>query len=99
MRLSKKWTKRWADEYDIDRVLYDFVYQYNTSHDCKIIILYKITIFRTLKLYSNRPGALIGPKGVNINHIKDVLKDKNIKDVKVYEIKNIVSNCNIYSEI
>ena len=94
--ISKKYS---IDNYDIVRVLYDFVNQFNTCHDRKIIILYKITAFRTLKLYSNRPGSLIGPGGININHIKSELKDKGIKDVKVYEIKHVISNCNIYGEL
>lgn len=88
-----KWQKQIIDEYNIQRILNEFIENIKTP----IIILYKINKNNILNLYSNRPGVLIGPAGRDINYLtSEIQKITPIKEIKIYEIKNIINNCNIY---
>lgn len=92
MKLFKH-QKKMINEYNIEIILNEFIKNIKTP----IIIIYKINRFNILNLYSNRPGVLIGPAGRNINYLKsEIQKITPIKKIKIYEIKNIINNCNIY---
>ena len=62
----------------------------------------RIVIERTLKrititVCTNRPGLIIGKGGKDINMLtKRFTEECNAKDVKIFEMKNLVSNCGIY---
>ena len=88
-----KYQKKMINEYNIEIILNEFIKNIKTP----IIIIYKINRFNILNLYSNRPGVLIGPAGRDINYLKSkIQKITPIKKIKIYEIKNIINNCNIY---
>ena len=63
----------------------------------KTVIHLEITNRGVIKLYTNRPGLIIGKGGKDINMLTKRFREEcNAKDVKLYEMKNIVSNCGIY---
>ena len=87
--------KRNVDEFAIKYILEEFLS--SLKYDTKMIIYYKISGRGDIKLFTNRPGILVGRKGENINMIKErFINEANIRDTKIYEMKNIVSNCDIY---
>ena len=92
MTLNKLF-KRNVDEYRVKRILKQFV---KSCSNTKIVIYFEITGRGVVKLYTNRPGILIGRGGKDINAIKESLKKEcNAKDVKLYEMRTIVSNCGV----
>lgn len=85
--------KKKVNEYHLKNILEDFVktIPHNT------IIYFNITNKGVVNLYSNRPGILIGCRGETKNKLTDRFKKEcNVKDVKIYELKYVVSNCGIY---
>ena len=85
--------KRNVDDFQIGYILREFIKPIKTN----IIIHFEITNKGVVNLYSNRPGILIGSCGNNISLIKHRLqKECNAKDVKIFEMRNLVSNCGIY---
>ena len=86
--------KRKVNEYMVRDILYQFV---NSVTVCKMIIYYEISRSGVIKLYTNRPGILVGKGGETIYAIKDEMISKaNVKDVKIIEMKRFVSNFNEY---
>lgn len=86
--------KREVKRYQVESILKDFVKNFNAS---KMIIHFETTKRGTVKIYTNRPGLLIGKAGKDIDMLTERFKeDCNAKNVKLYEMKNIVSNCGIY---
>ena len=82
-----------VDEYRIRDILNDFIKPIETN----IFIHYEVNNKRVVKLYTNRPGLIIGKAGKDINMLTEKLKTEcNVKDVKLYEMKYIVTNCGIY---
>ena len=87
--------KRKVDEYAIKRVLSEFL---NTVTNCKMIIYYTVSRRGIVKMYTNRPGILVGPGGRDIEAIRNELVAKaNVKDVKIIEMKQFVTNFKEYS--
>lgn len=93
--------KRWynnlfrhkVSEYNLCCILKDFIKNCNS----KIVIHCEITRRGVVKLYTNKPGLVIGKGGKDIDELKFKLKiSANVKNVKLYEMKNTVSNCGIY---
>ena len=79
-----------VDVYGVKSILRRFV----KSIEAPTVIAYEITDSSIVNLYSNRPGVIIGLHGKNIDNIKTEMQETcNVKDVKVFEIRNIVSNC------
>lgn len=93
----KRWCyklfRRKVSEYTLTYTLKEFIKNCNS----KIIIHCEITRRGVVKLYTNRPGIIIGKGGKDINELKRELKiSANIKDIKIYEMKNVASNCGFY---
>ena len=85
--------KRTVNDFQIKCILKEFIKPIQS----KIVIKVEITKKGVIKLYTNRPGLIIGKGGKDINMlIKRFREECNAKDVKLYEMKNIVSNCGIY---
>ena len=85
--------KRKVNDFQIKCILIDFIKPIQS----KIVIYFEITNRGVIKLYTNRPGYLIGKAGKDIKMLTNRLKNEcNAKDVKIFEIKNLVSNCGIY---
>lgn len=85
--------KRKINEYRIKDILREFIKHCNS----KIVIHYEVTYRGVVKIYTNRPGIIIGRAGKDIKMLTERFKNEcNVKDVKLYEMKNIVSNCGIY---
>ena len=85
--------KRTVNDFQIKCILKEFIKPIQS----KIVIHVEITNRSVIKLYTNRPGLIIGKGGKDINMLtKRFTEECNAKDVKLYEMKNIVSNCGIY---
>ena len=85
--------KRTVNDFQIKCILKEFIKPIQS----KIVIHVEITNKGVIKLYTNRPGYLIGKAGKDIKMLTNRFKNEcNAKDVKLYEMKNIVSNCGIY---
>lgn len=85
--------KRKVNDFQIKCILIDFIKPIQS----KIVIYFEITNRGVIKLYTNRPGYLIGKAGKDIKMLTNRLKNEcNAKDVKIFEIKNLVSNCGLY---
>ena len=85
--------KRKVNEYAITSILR----QHLKSISPKMTIHFTVTYTGIVKLYTNRPGILIGKHGTNIKMLTEKIKKEcNAKDVKVYEMKHIISNEGIY---
>lgn len=85
--------RRKVNDFQIKCILKEFIKPIQS----KIVIHFEITNRGVIKLYTNRPGYIIGKAGENIKMLTNRFKNEcNVKDVKLYEIKNIVSNCGIY---
>ena len=85
--------KRQVDIFEVEYILRQFV------KECKInmIIHFEVTRTGLVKLYTNKPGLIIGRAGKDINMLTKKFKEEcNVKDVRLYEMKNLVSNCGIY---
>lgn len=89
--------RREVDRFAIKDYLYQHLKSFIKNSDTGIIIHYDVTKRGVVNLYTNRPGIIIGKGGKTIDEITLILKNKcNVKDVRVYEMKNIISNCGIY---
>ena len=85
--------RRNVKTYRIKDILNEFIKDIN----CKIMLHFDITRRGVVKLYTNRPGLIIGRAGKDINMLTEKLKTEcNAKDVKLYEMKHVVSNCGLY---
>lgn len=89
--------RRKVDRFAIEDYLYQYLKSFIDNGDTKLIIHYDVTKRGVVNLYTNRPGIIIGKGGETIDEITLILKNKcNVKDVRVYEMKHIISNCGIY---
>lgn len=85
--------RRKVDKLKIKWILNDFIEHIKSE----IIIHIVVTNRGVVKLYTNSPGTLIGKAGEDINMLTKRFKEEcNAKDVKIYEMKYIASNCSIY---
>ena len=85
--------KRKVNVFQIEYILKEFIKPIQS----KIVIHVEITNRGVIKLYTNKPGLIIGKGGKDINMLTKRFREEcNAKDVKLYEMKNIVSNCGIY---
>ena len=85
--------RRKVNDFQIKCILKEFI----KSNQSKIVIHVEITNRGVVKLYTNRPGYIIGRAGKDIKMLTNRFKNEcNAKDVKIFEMKNIVSNCGIY---
>ena len=85
--------KRTVNDFQIKCILKEFIKPIQS----KIVIHVEITNKGVIKLYTNRPGLIIGKGGKDINMLtKRFTEECNAKDVKIFEMKNLVSNCGIY---
>ena len=85
--------KRTVNDFQIKCILKEFIKPIQS----KIVIHVEITNRGVIKLYTNRPGLIIGKGGKDINMLtKRFTEECNAKDVKIFEMKNLVSNCGIY---
>lgn len=85
--------RRKVNDFQIKCILKEFIKPIQS----KIVIHVEITNRGVIKLYTNRPGLIIGKGGKDINMLTKRFREEcNAKDVKLYEMKNIVSNCGIY---
>lgn len=88
--------KRKVKDYEIEGILREFIKPMAFS-STKILIHFKVTKRGVVEIYTNRPGIIIGKAGKDIKMLIERFKNEcNAKDVKLYEMKNIVSNCGIY---
>ena len=86
--------KRNVNEFKIKVILNEFIKPYING---ELIIHFEITRRGVIEIYTNRPGILIGKAGKDIDMLTKRFKEEcNAKDVKIYEMKNVVSNCGIY---
>lgn len=93
MKWYKNIFRRKVNDYEIGDILKEFI----KPCDSKIIIHYEVTYRGIVKIYTNRPGIIIGKGGKNIKMLTERFKNEcNVKDVKLYDMKNIVSNCGGY---
>ena len=69
--------KRKVNEFMIRDILFQFV---NSITHCKVLIYYKISRRGVVKLYTNRPGIIIGRNGQDINTIRDEMISKAAQD-------------------
>ena len=93
MKWYKNIFKRKVNEYEIKDILREFI----KCCSSKIIIHYEVTHSGVVKIYTNRPGIIIGRAGKDIKMLTERFKNEcNAKDVKIYEMKNVVSNCGVY---
>ena len=85
--------RRKVNDFQIKCILKEFIKPIQS----KIVIHVEITNRGVIKLYTNRPGLIISKGGKDINMLTKRFREEcNAKDVKLYEMKNIVSNCGIY---
>ena len=85
--------KRTVNDFQIKCILKEFIKPIQS----KIVIHFEITNRGVIKLYTNRPGLIIGKGGKDINMLTKRFREEcNAKDVKIFEMKNFVSNCGIY---
>ena len=92
-KLYKNLFKRKVNDFNIVYILKQFI----NKCESKIVIHYEITNRGVVKLYTNKPGIIIGRHGKDIKMLTERFKKEcNAKDVKVYEMKNIVSNCGLF---
>lgn len=88
--------RRKVKDFEIKSILRDFIKPLEST-STKIIIHFEVTKRGVINIYTNRPGLIIGKGGKDINTLTKRFKEEcNAKDVKLYEMKNIVSNCGIY---
>lgn len=88
--------RRKVKDFEIKCILRDFIKPLE-SMSSKIIIHFEVTKRGVLNIYTNRPGILIGRGGEDFQLLNRRFREEcNVKDVKLYEMKNIVSNCGIY---
>lgn len=79
--------RREVDEWEVSRILYDFLYP--TSLSLKMIICYEISRKGDVIIRSNRPGVIIGVGGKNIEQLTYDLQTKaNVRKVKLFELRN-----------
>ena len=82
-----------VNDFQIKCILKEFIKPIQS----KIVIHFEITNRGVIKLYTNRPGLIIGKGGKDIYMLtKRFTQECNAKDVKIFEMKNLVSNCGIY---
>ena len=85
--------KRTVNDFQIKYILKEFIKPIQS----KIVIHVEITNRGVIKLYTNKPGLIIRKGGKDINMLtKRFTEECNAKDVKIFEMKNLVSNCGIY---
>ena len=85
--------KRTVNDFQIKCILKEFIKPIQS----KIVIHVEITNRGVIKLYTNKPGLIIGKGGKDINMLtKRFTEECNAKDVKIFEMKSLVSNCGIY---
>ena len=85
--------RRTVNDFQIKCILKEFIKPIQS----KIVIHFEITNRGVIKLYTNKPGLIIGKGGKDINMLtKRFTEECNAKDVKIFEMKNFVSNCGIY---
>lgn len=88
--------KRKVKDFEIKGILRDFI-KLLESTSTKIIIHFEVTKRGVVNIYTNKPGLIIGKAGKDIKMLTKRFKEEcNAKDVKLYEMKNVISNFGIY---
>lgn len=89
--------RRKVDEWEVAHILYDFLVENNFKSD--IYISYEISKRGIVNIKTNKPGLLIGRRGIDIDNIRKEMKEKaNIKDIKLNEMRRFVT-CNLNGEV
>ena len=74
-----------------------FLKPFAKDNDTPTIIHFDVTRTGVVNLYTNKPGLIIGKGGKDIDQLKiDLKRECNVKDVKVFEMKHMVSNFEIF---
>lgn len=89
--------RRKVDEWEVAHILYNFLVENNFKND--IYISYEISKRGVVNIKTNKPGLLIGRRGIDIDNIRKEMKEKaNVKDIKLYEMRRFVT-CNLNGEV
>ena len=89
-KLKKILTPNLYPNFEIHHILKDWTKEIKSSN---IILTYKITRTKALKIFSSSPGSLIGRKGERIERYKErLLQETKIKKIQVYELKHFTTN-------
>ena len=83
------------EEFKVYQILKDWFDEFNPTYG-RTFATFEITKKRILHIYSNHPGIMIGKAGERIDRYKKRFKEElGIKEIKIYEHRNIISNFGI----
>ena len=89
--------RRKVDEWEVAHILHDFLIENNFKND--IYISYEISKSGIVNIKTNKPGLLIGRRGVDIDNIRKEMKEKaNVKDINLNEMRCFVT-CNLNGDV
>ena len=89
--------KKKIDEWEVGHILYNFLIENNFKND--IYISYEISKKGIVNIKTNKPGLLIGRRGIDIDNIRKKMKEKaNIKDIKLYEMRHFIM-CDLNGDV
>lgn len=89
--------RRKVDEWEVAHILHDFLIENNLKSD--IYISYEISKRGIVNIKTNKPGLLIGRRGIDIDNIRKEMKEKaNVKDIKLNEMRHFVT-CNLNGDV
>ena len=87
--------KKKIDEWEVGLILHNFLVEHHIKSD--IYITFEISKRGIVSIKTNKPGLLIGKQGVDIERIRNEMKEKaNVKDVKIYEMRHFVMCDTVY---
>ena len=84
--------KRNIDKWSIQELIQNFINNIN----CKITVYIEFKDNGDVILHSNRPGILIGPKGRDIETLKNEIRKYGGKKVTLKEMMYIADNKGLY---
>lgn len=89
--------KKKIDKWEVGHILYNFLVEHQITNN--ICITYEISKRGIVNIKTNKPGLLIGRRGVDIDNIRKEMKERaNVKDIKLYEMKHFVT-CNLNGDV
>ncbi len=81
--------KKKIDKWEVGHILYNFLVEHQITNN--VCITFEISKRGIVSIKTNKPGQLIGNKGINIERIRNEMKEKaNVKDVKIYEMRHFI---------
>ena len=89
--------KKKIDEWEVAHILYNFLLESHIKSD--MYVSFEISKRGIVNIKTNKPGLLIGRQGVDIERIRNEMKEKaKVKDVKIYEMRHFVI-CNTNGDV